>query len=183
MSKSSALSQIQKGHKIYLKTQKPLRKSFLMIRSGVHSYVLEELRDTNAKSILDIGCGQGSILSRLAKSKIKRSLYGLDKDLGAFGSLKKRSRKLGIVVSKGESGSIPFKRKFDLIFTSLSYHEWADKEDSIKHILKRLNKGGKFIIYDFSQFPLKPFRKKYRGFKVKILRDKPLIRISFEAKP
>lgn len=61
-------------------------------------------------------------------------------------------------LSLGSSRDIPFKRKFDLVFSSLSFHHWAAREASVAGILETLSGGGSFVIYELSREDQPVFR-------------------------
>jgi len=65
-----------------------------------------------------------------------------------------------IHLSLGNSRNIPFKRNFDVIFSSLSFHHWKQREASIPYILRRLNVGGNFLIYEFNRERVSFLRRK-----------------------
>ena len=51
----------------------------------------------------------------------------------------------------GSSREIPFDRKFDLIFTTLSFHHWENRDSSISYILSKLSDRGTFLIIEFME--------------------------------
>ena len=181
MSKEKSLELIRTCLKNFNKIAKKLKAPNTMIIRGVHNYVYLDLKDSKARFILDIGCGDAYILSKLMRHQSKNGLklFGIDKSERELKKAKRRVSKLPIRIKKGFSDKIPFKRKFDLIYSSSSYHEWNDKDSSIKHILKKLGKNGKFIIYDMHINDLSRFKRKYHGFTVKITNLKPLLKIEF----
>jgi SAM-dependent methyltransferase len=50
----------------------------------------------------------------------------------------------------GSSRSIPGNRNFDLIYTSISFHHWKHRAESVGQVLQRVNKGGKFLIFEIT---------------------------------
>jgi 2-polyprenyl-3-methyl-5-hydroxy-6-metoxy-1,4-benzoquinol methylase len=77
-----------------------------------------------------------------------------------------RSKKIGIkniYYKLGSSRNIPFKTKFDIITTTLSFHHWKKKEESINYLLKRLNKNGILMICEFSYEKLTKIQKLVMG--------------------
>ncbi len=49
----------------------------------------------------------------------------------------------------GSSRHVPFKRKFDMICTVLSFHHWQKKSESLKYLSAFLEKGGEIRIYEY----------------------------------
>ncbi|MCL5106214.1 MAG: class I SAM-dependent methyltransferase [Candidatus Marsarchaeota archaeon] len=133
------------------------------INTGVlklHGFVYNDIKKRiapSAKAILDIGFGNGLILWKLAKDMKKTSgarLYGIDPSPEMLKIAKNRmAKKKGYDVNLklGSSRTIPFRQKFDIIYTSLSYHHWEKRESAIPYILSRLSRNGSFIIYEYDK--------------------------------
>jgi ubiquinone/menaquinone biosynthesis C-methylase UbiE len=122
-------------------------------RRNFIEFVANDVKSRNPNSVLDIGCGTGEILSMLTKHGIE--LYGIDPSPFMLELAEKRIRdsnagKFSTVnLRLGDSGHISFDRKFDIIFSSLSFHHWTDRERNIPTILERLNENGEFVIYEY----------------------------------
>ncbi len=113
------------------------------------SFVVGDLLKTKAKTILDIGTGPGDIPIELAKSERFEKIYGIDPSTYMISIAKSRTRIENLHFLVGSSRHIPLKNKFDLIFTSISYHHWAKKVESLKYLKRFLNKKGEIRIYEF----------------------------------
>ncbi len=169
----------------------------LKLHNFVSNDIIENI-NSNTKSILDIGCGNGLILKKIASNKKVNniSLYGIDPSEEMIkiskNKLKKMNKKVNLKL--GSSRKINFKIKFDIIYTSLSYHHWNNREKSIKYILNKLNKKGSFIIYEYNKskksfFNLghnhmmnkKEFKNiMFKGFKRNITQDQDIIKVEFK---
>jgi SAM-dependent methyltransferase len=68
-----------------------------------------------------------------------------------------------VYLSLGNSRLIPFHKKFDMIFSSLSFHHWKNREESIPYILTRLNENGEFAIYEYDRDALSFLRRMVAG--------------------
>jgi ubiquinone/menaquinone biosynthesis C-methylase UbiE len=117
-------------------------------------FVADDIRSRNPRSVLDIGCGTGDILIQLRRLGIE--LYGIDPSSFMLELAEKKIRDSGpnhelspVVLSRGNNRHIPFDRKFDIIFSSLSFHHWKDRDESIPDILARLSGHGEFVIYEY----------------------------------
>jgi SAM-dependent methyltransferase len=104
--------------------------------------------------VLDIGCGTGDILVQLRGLGIE--LYGVDPSLFMLGLAEKKIRDSDpnhelspVFLSRGNNRHIPFDREFDVIFSSLSFHHWKCRDESIPNILARLSGHGEFVIYEY----------------------------------
>ncbi len=178
---AKAMFDIREGFKVWKKGRALIIRSSRTITDGMHRYLLEDLVDMRPKSVLDIGCGDGRLLLRFAKNKRfwGAELYGIDRDEKALLLAKKRLKGFEVSLSKGKSIKIPFHRKFDLIVTTNSYHEWEDKEKCIYKILGKLNAKGSFVIYDTLPLNMQRFKHKYRGIKPEVTRIAPIAKIRF----
>ena len=133
----------------------------MCINSGVlslHNFVYKDIKNyitQNTKSILDIGFGNGLILNKLANDEKFKNIkfYGLDPSPEMLKIAKNKLQKLKkkMFLKLGSSRIIPFKNKFDIIYTSLSYHHWEKREQAIPKILSKLNKNGLFVIYEYDK--------------------------------
>ncbi|MHB8361103.1 MAG: class I SAM-dependent methyltransferase [Thermoplasmataceae archaeon] len=117
-----------------------------------HKFVINDLESFRFQSILDIGSGNGKILIGLAD--IRKDFVGAGIDPSPY-MVKISSKKVikkgfssTIKFIGGSSRSLPQDEKYDMIFTSLSFHHWNEREKSIPEIMKYLNKGGRFNIYE-----------------------------------
>lgn len=116
-----------------------------------YEFVLDDLKGSNGKSMLDVGCGSGGIAIRLASLKSAK-IYGVDPSKSMIGIAKRRSSNIGnLNFDLGSSRYVPFNRKFDVIFTTLSYHHWAEKKRSLIYLSKLLNNNGEIRIYEFNK--------------------------------
>ncbi|MGO9645405.1 MAG: class I SAM-dependent methyltransferase [Candidatus Bathyarchaeia archaeon] len=119
-------------------------------------FVADDIRSRNPRSVLDIGCGTGDILIQLRKLGIE--LYGIDPSSFMLELAEKKIRdsdpnhQLSTVhLSRGNNRHIPFDREFDIIFSSLSFHHWKNRDESIPDILARLSGHGEFVIYEYDR--------------------------------
>ena len=102
-------------------------------------------------NLLDIGCGGGATLRRLAFIAPEGTVYGIDysevsvaestgfnKDLISQGRVK---------VLSGSVESLPFNDDtFDTITTVESFYFWPDPQENLKEVYRVLKPGGKFLL-------------------------------------
>lgn len=116
-----------------------------------YDFVVEYVLDQEFRTALDIGSGPGITLLRIAETR-DGTYLGVDPSPQMVRIANRKSRKLGIANKVsfriGSSRSIPGEERFDLIYTSLSFHHWKDREKSIDGIMQRLNSEGSFIIFE-----------------------------------
>ena len=117
----------------------------------LYNFTLNEMDNLNPETILDIGAGPGKLTIMVAKKFPKAKIYTIDPSKYMVETEKTNFKKEGIDAncSMGSSRNIPFDNNFDLIFTSLSFHHWKEKEKSLEIILKKLNLNGNLIVIEF----------------------------------
>ncbi len=118
----------------------------------IYLFAAKDIKKFKPKNIIDIGAGPGDLAILLSKTFKNTNICCVDPSASMKSIAEKRFRKLGIQGIKyglGSSRHIPFKGKFDVIVTTISFHHWKEKKDSIKYLLKKLAIGGRLIICEF----------------------------------
>ncbi len=155
----------------------------IALNSIVHDFVAADLRAMYPLSVLDIGCGDGRLLAKLARTKgFKGSkMFGIDRSQKAINKARKRHGRMKRLInfSTGTNTKIPYPEKFDLIITCLSFHEWKDRRSSIPYILSRLNERGSFILYDTLPINERVFRS-YWDIKPNVQKNKVMVRVVYQ---
>jgi len=130
-------------------------------------FVADDIKSKNPRSVLDIGCGTGDILIQLRRLGIE--LYGVDPSMFMLELAEKKFRKFDpnllsrVHLSRGNNRHIPFDKEFDVIFSSLSFHHWKNRNESIPDILARLSPHGEFVIYEYDRDALSYIRRLAMG--------------------
>jgi ubiquinone/menaquinone biosynthesis C-methylase UbiE len=102
-------------------------------------------------AILDVGCGTGRLL-RTAEQRFPGStLEGVDAAVGmikhAQAVLPAGSR-IRFQVATAEK--LPFANsQFDLVFSTMTFHHWADQAKGITEVRRVLRPGGRWLLADF----------------------------------
>ena len=114
-------------------------------------FVERTVLSQNFENVLDIGSGPGITLVKIAKQHQGKFL-GIDPSSHMVKIANRRAARSGVAdrvrFVVGSSRHIPGDEKFDLIYTSLSFHHWKDREQSVLPILKRLKPSGSFMIFE-----------------------------------
>lgn len=111
----------------------------------LENYLIQKIKDQikpDSSELLEIGCGNGRFGKLLSKYFLK--YYGIDKNIGLI----KKVEKLNVgnlEYQYGEAENIPFNKKFDIIFFSLSWH-MIENKDSVLNELKRVIKEKGIIL-------------------------------------
>ncbi len=102
-------------------------------------------------AILDVGCGGGRTLSKLAAIAAQGKVYGVDyseESVAASKSINAQSIAAGRVeVRQGSVSQLPFSDSmFDLVTAVETHFWWPDLHTDMREIFRVLKPGGKFII-------------------------------------
>ncbi|MPZ92943.1 MAG: methyltransferase domain-containing protein [Actinobacteria bacterium] len=116
---------------------------------------IADLQETlaNGPRILDLACGTGFGLTRLAETYPSAQLIGIDGDAYSLGVAADRLDEAGIAdrvelrLSTLEDFDQP--GEFDLIAVNYSMHECSDIEKVTDNVHRGLRRGGFFVISDF----------------------------------
>lgn len=101
--------------------------------------------------VLDVGCGPGHLLERLADRGL--AVAGIDLDPAMVERAKAR---LGphAEVTAADVAALPFASgSFDVAVSTLSLHHWADTEIGLTEVARVLRPEGRILIYDFGGAP------------------------------
>ena len=115
-----------------------------------YAFAVEDLKGSKAHSILDVGCGPGDV-AIMAASRSRAKFYAVDPSAAMVWIARHRRRPSKVRFALGSSRSIPFKKKFDIIYASLSFHHWPDKGESLSYIKGFLANSGEIRIYEFKK--------------------------------
>jgi ubiquinone/menaquinone biosynthesis C-methylase UbiE len=102
--------------------------------------------------LLDVGCGPGEVLVRLATIAPAIETTGLDVDAAMIARARRKAEEFG---SDGPSfvvadvASMPFPdASFDVVVSSYAVHHWPDRNAGLAEVLRILKPGGKAIVWD-----------------------------------
>ena len=119
--------------------------------SPVTEWALSFFDVHSGDTVLDIGCGGGAAIKRIADTTCAEVIYGIDHSeasvkLSTFNN--EQSVKCGKVKILNTSvENLPFAdESFDRIITVESFYFWPDPAQSLIEVYRVLKKGGKFLI-------------------------------------
>jgi len=138
--------------------------------------VVNIVKETNPKTILDIATGTGDLAIQLTQTSATK-IIGLDLSSGMLdiGNLKIKKKGLQdrIEMVLGDSENIPFKdNTFDAITVAFGVRNFETLEKGLKEILRVLKPNGIFVILETSVPSKTPFKQGYKFYTRYIL---PLI--------
>jgi ubiquinone/menaquinone biosynthesis C-methylase UbiE len=119
------------------------------------------MNSSGDESILDVGCGTGTLSSLIAQRMNGRgSVFGVDISLRMIEVAQRKARKQGTQVEYkiATSLALPFDNEtFDVAVTSLVYHQLLSLKEKVKtltEIRRVLKPEGRYIAAEFAKFIL-----------------------------
>lgn len=111
-------------------------------------------------SVLDVGCGTGTLIVRLKRQYSGVQVVGLDPDSKALRRARNKARRAGVSVQldQGFADELPYReRSFDRVFSSFMFHhlDEQERERTSREVLRVLKPGGSFHLLDFVADPAK----------------------------
>jgi len=118
------------------------------VLTGLREDLTESLVKLKIENILDVGCGTGSQLRRLARTGIRCT--GVDRSDGMLRVARKKSS--GIDYIQADATALPFRdQQYQAVMISLALHEKSPEEGRLilREMLRVLKPDGYLIIVDY----------------------------------
>ena len=104
---------------------------------------------TGALAALDVGCGTGLLLERMARTWPGLRLAGVDLSTAMLGAARRRLGSRAALVT-GTADRLPFREDaFDLAVSTSALHHWHDPVAAIGEMRRVLRPGGRATITDW----------------------------------
>lgn len=117
-----------------------------------YNAIVDDLQTKTFDRLLDVGCGNGVVLGKLALKFQSSSFYGLDPSPHMLDRARRRMAQRGLTsrveLKTGSSRDVPFDEKFDAIISSFSYHHWKYRDESLLSLISHVGDGGFLSIYE-----------------------------------
>ncbi|WP_455541996.1 class I SAM-dependent methyltransferase [Intestinibacter sp.] len=122
----------------------------------MYQEIIHRVRNLKGEKILDLGCGNGNIISMLKKER-EASYYGLDISENMIKEAKKKCGE-DVNFTVGDAESLPYSdNQFDIIICNASFHHYTKPEVSVKEIGRVLKKAGTLVLGDPTiPWPIRP---------------------------
>jgi ubiquinone/menaquinone biosynthesis C-methylase UbiE len=112
----------------------------------IQRVAIERLRVTPGQRVLDLGCGPGDGLPRIAAAG--GSAFGLDYSEGMLKTAGAERAAHGRLV-RGDAGRLPFKTgSLDKVVCTNSFHHYPDQPAALAELRRVLKKGGLLVLVD-----------------------------------
>ncbi|MFN6560176.1 MAG: class I SAM-dependent methyltransferase [Nostoc sp. ChiSLP01] len=119
---------------------------------AIHKRLLEYVNLPDRANILDIGCGTGRLLGRLATKFPDLRGTGLDLSSNMLRMARLTNRHHPrLIFIEGKAESLPFADgQFDAVFSTISFLHYLEPQQVVSEIARVLSPGGCFYLVDFT---------------------------------
>ncbi|AOY74505.1 class I SAM-dependent methyltransferase [Clostridium formicaceticum] len=138
-------------------------KHFELTGWGLQKVSIEE-----NSMILDIGCGGGRTVNRLASMTTKGKVFGIDYSMDCVNWSKEYNQELlhqgQVEILHASVEEMPFEEdKFDFIFAVETIYFWPNLLENLKEVRRVLKPSGKFIIIN-EMYASEKFKERNEAF-------------------
>lgn len=119
---------------------------------AIHKRLLEYVNLPTNPYVLDLGCGTGRLLGRLAHQFPYLRGIGLDLSPEMLRVARQNNRyHPRLIYVEGKANSLPFaKSQFDAVFNTISFLHYAQPQQVITQVARVLKPSGHFYLVDFT---------------------------------
>lgn len=119
--------------------------------SGVTDWGLTHVDVETNSAILDVGCGGGRTIQKLAALAANGTVDGVDYASGSVSASRAKNRTLieegRVKIVQASVSQLPFREdSFDLITAVETQYYWPDPAQDMREVLRVLKPGGTFIV-------------------------------------
>ena len=149
----------------------------------LYQKVVSCLKEFNPSGkLVDIGCGTGNLIVKIAEKYSDLELIGVDISSETLEYAKKRAtrKKLDrkIEFKIGNVEDLPFpNNSVDIIVSTLSLHHWENPTKAFKELYRVVKENGRLLIFDFRRDSRKFFYG-FLKFITKVIVPKPLKKVN-----
>lgn len=119
---------------------------------AVHKRLLEYVDLTEQANVLDLGCGTGRLLERLATKFPELRGTGLDLSSKMLQVARLSNRHHPrLIFIEGKAEALPFgDGQFDAVFNSISFLHYLEPKQVLQEVARVLTPGGRFYLVDIT---------------------------------
>ncbi|MCE7914267.1 MAG: methyltransferase domain-containing protein [Nitrosomonas sp. PRO4] len=124
--------------------------------SGIHANLIAQAHIQPGQTLLDTGCGTGTLTLLIKQTHPDAIIHGLDIDPKILQIAQRKAKQTGQTISwqQGTVNHLPYpEQSFDHVFASLLLHHLTrqDKQHMLQEALRVLKPGGKLHVVDFGK--------------------------------
>lgn len=119
---------------------------------ALHRRVFEYLELPETPWVLDLGCGTGRLLQRLAQSFPDLYGVGLDPSPEMLRQAREKSRRYAprLIYIQGDAADLPTATaQFDAVFSTISFLHYPEPRQVLSEVYRTLKPQGKYYLVDF----------------------------------
>ena len=131
----------------------PMMRCFFP-ETGIKATLIAQANIQPGQTVLDAGCGTGTLTLLIKQAEPGAVVYGLDMDFQALSIAREKAHKAGknIMLQLGSAACLPYPdASFDRVFASLMLHHLTrqDKQHMLQEAFRVLKPGGELHVADF----------------------------------
>ena len=118
----------------------------------IHKQLIEYVELPEQPNVLDLGCGTGRLLDRLATQFPFLNGTGLDLSAQMLRIARRQNRhRPRLIYVQGNAESLPFANdQFDAVFNTFSFLHYPEPEPVFSEVSRILRPGGQFYLVDWT---------------------------------
>jgi ubiquinone/menaquinone biosynthesis C-methylase UbiE len=128
-----------------------IARSMNVQHSGVTDWGLQHVRLDKRFTMLDVGCGGGATIRKLAAVATQGKVHGIDYSAASVATARRtnaREIESGRVdIQQGSVSHLPFPEStFDVVTAVETHYYWPDLVSDLREVRRVLKPGGKFVL-------------------------------------
>jgi len=127
--------------------------------------LLDRIGPARGLRILDVGCGDGVLATRLAQDGAQ--VTGLDASADMIAAARRRAKAAGVEIDlvEGDAGDLPFSAgRFDCVVSIATLCFVDDPHPTIREIVRVLKPGGRLILGELGRWNLWAAQRRVKGW-------------------